>query len=135
MVEKSLVFVKPDGVKRRLMSELVGRFERRGFVFHRLELRQLTAEAVDRHYEEHVGRDFYPRLKDFMLSGPVLLMVLEGPNAIDTIRKMVGVTDALSADLGTIRGDLGLDKGENIIHASDSLVSAKREIHHFFGTV
>ena len=135
MVEQSLVFIKPDGVKRQLMAEVVGRFERRGFIFRKLELRQLNSEEVDRHYEEHVGRDFYPRLKDFILSGPVLIMVLEGPRAIDTIRKMVGVTDSLDAEPGTIRGDLSLDKGQNVVHASDSEASAKREIENFFGAL
>ena len=133
MVEQSLVFIKPDGVKRQLMAEVVGRFERRGFTFHKLELRQLTSDEVDRHYEEHIGRDFYPRLKEFILSGPVLIMVLEGPRAIDTIRKMVGVTDSLDAEPGTIRGDLSLDKGQNVVHASDSQESARREIENFFG--
>ena len=135
MVEQSLVFIKPDGVKRRLVSEIVGRFEKRGFTFVKLELRQLSSDEVDRHYEEHVGRDFYPRLKEFILSGPVLIMVLEGPRAIDTIRKMVGVTDSLDAEPGTIRGDLSLDKGQNVVHASDSEASAKREIENFFGAL
>jgi len=135
MVEQSLVFIKPDGVKRRLISEIVGRFEKRGFKFLKLELRQLSTDEVDRHYQEHVGRDFYPRLKDFILSGPVLIMVLEGERVVDTIRKMVGVTDSLDADPGTIRGDLALDKGENVIHASDSPESAQREIENFFGAL
>ena len=135
MVEQSLVFIKPDGVKRRLISEIVGRFEKRGFKFLKLELRQLSTDEVDRHYQEHVGRDFYPRLKDFILSGPVLIMVLEGERVVDTIRKMVGVTDSLDADPGTIRGDLALDKGENVIHASDSTESAQREIENFFGAL
>ena len=135
MVEQSLVFIKPDGVKRKLMSEVVGRFERRGFTFLKLELRQLTSDEVDRHYDEHIGRDFYPRLKEFILSGPVLIMVLEGPRAIDTIRKMVGVTDSLDAEPGTIRGDLSLDKGQNVVHASDSQESARREIENFFGAL
>ena len=135
MVEQSLVFIKPDGVKRRLVSEIVGRFEKRGFNFLKLELRQLSSDEVDRHYQEHVERDFYPRLRDFILSGPVVIMVLEGERVIDTIRKMVGVTDSLDADPGTIRGDLSLDKGENVVHASDSVESAKREIENFFGTL
>ena len=135
MVEKSLVFIKPDGVKRRLVSEIVGRFEKRGFNFLKLELRQLSSDEVDRHYQEHVERDFYPRLRDFILSGPVVIMVLEGERVVDTIRKMVGVTDSLDADPGTIRGDLALDKGENVVHASDSVESAKREIENFFGTL
>ena len=135
MVEQSLVFIKPDGVKRRLISEVLGRFEKRGFTFLKLELRNLSSEEVDRHYQEHLERDFYPRLKEFILSGPVFIMVIEGERVVDTIRKMVGVTDSLDADPGTIRGDLALDKGENVVHASDSVESAKREIENFFGTL
>ena len=135
MVEQSLVFIKPDGVKRRLMSEVIRRFETRGFEFKRLELRQLSGEEVDAHYQEHVDQPFYPRLKEFILSGPVLIMILEGDRVVDTVRKMVGPTDALDAEPGTIRGDLALSKGENVIHASDSPESAKREIENFFGSL
>tara|TARA_Y100001935_G_scaffold252501_1_gene256563 strand:+ start:2323 stop:2736 length:414 start_codon:yes stop_codon:yes gene_type:complete len=135
MAEQSLVFIKPDGVKRRLMSEVIRRFETRGFEFKRLELRQLSSDEVDAHYQEHVERDFYPRLKEFILSGPILIMILEGDRVVDTVRKMVGPTDALDAEPGTIRGDLALSKGENVIHASDSPESAKREIENFFGSL
>ncbi|RAP24970.1 nucleoside-diphosphate kinase [Candidatus Marinamargulisbacteria bacterium SCGC AG-343-K17] len=135
MVEQSLVFIKPDGVKRRLMAEIIGRFETRGFEFKRLELRQLSSDEVDAHYQEHVDKEFYPRLKEFILSGPILIMILEGDRVVETVRKMVGPTDALDADPGTIRGDLALSKGENVIHASDSAESAKREIENFFGSL
>ncbi|MEK9727720.1 MAG: nucleoside-diphosphate kinase [Candidatus Margulisiibacteriota bacterium] len=135
MVEQSLVFIKPDGVKRRLMAEVIRRFEVRGFAFRKLELRQLSSEEVDRHYEEHIDKPFFPRLKEFILSGPILLMVLEGDRVVDTIRTMVGPTDALDALPGTIRGDLALSKGENVIHASDSPTSAQREITNFFGAL
>ena len=135
MAEQSLVFIKPDGVKRRLMAEVIRRFETRGFEFKRLERRQLSSDEVDAHYQEHLERDFYPRLKEFILSGPVLIMVLEGDRVVDTVRKMVGPTDALDAEPGTIRGDLALSKGENVIHASDSPESAKREIENFFGSL
>jgi nucleoside-diphosphate kinase len=135
MAEQSLVFIKPDGVKRRLMSEVIRRFETRGFEFKRLELRQLISDEVDAHYQEHLERDFYPRLKEFILSGPILIMILEGDRVVDTVRKMVGPTDALDAEPGTIRGDLSLSKGENVIHASDSPESAQREIKNFFGSL
>ncbi len=135
MVEQSLVFIKPDGVKRRLMSEVIRRFETRGFEFKRLELRQLTGEEVDAHYQEHVDQPFYPRLKEFILSGPILIMILEGERVIEVVRRMVGPTDALDAEPGTIRGDLALSKGENVIHASDSVASAQREIENFFGSL
>ena len=135
MVEQTLVFIKPDGVRRRLMADIMGRFEQRGFVFRKLELRQLTQDAVDRHYQEHVGQPFYPGLCQFILSGPILIMVLEGDGVVDSVRKMVGPTNALDAEPGTIRGDLATSKGENVIHASDSPTSAAREIEHFFGTL
>ena len=129
------MFIKPDGVKRRLMSEVIRRFETRGFEFKRLELRQLTGEEVDAHYQEHVDQPFYPRLKEFILSGPILIMILEGERVIEVVRRMVGPTDALDAEPGTIRGDLALSKGENVIHASDSVASAQREIENFFGSL
>ena len=133
MVEQTMVFIKPDGVKRKLMAEVVRRFETRGFAFKKLELRQLSSEEIDAHYAEHTDKPFYPNLKEFILSGPVLLMVLEGPRVIDVVRRMVGPTDALDAEPGTIRGDLATQKSENIIHASDSAESATREIQNFFG--
>jgi nucleoside-diphosphate kinase len=135
LVEQSLVFIKPDGVKRRLVSEIMGRFEKRGFTFKRCELRQLNSDEVEAHYEEHVNQPFFPRLKEFILSGPIFIMVLEGEKVIETVRTMVGPTDALVAPPGTIRGDLALSKGENVIHASDSVESAQREIKNFFGTL
>ncbi len=135
MVEQSLVFIKPDGVRRGLMAEVIRRFETRGFKFLKLELRQLSSQAVDKHYEEHIDKPFFPNLKQFILSGPILIMVLEGVRVIDTVRQMVGPTDALDAPSGTIRGDLALSKSENVIHASDSVASAKREIENFFGSL
>ena len=135
MVEQSLVFIKPDGVKRGLMADIIRRFETRGFIFKRLELRQLTSDLVDQHYQEHINQPFFPNLKQFILSGPILIMVLEGDRVIETVRKMVGPTDALDAPAGTIRGDLALSKSENVIHASDSVDSAKREIENFFGSL
>ena len=135
MVEQSLVFIKPDGVKRRLMAEVVRRFETRGFEFKRLELRQLSSEEVDAHYQEHVDKPFYPRLKEFILSGPILIMILKGERVVEVVRRMVGPTDAMDAEPGTIRGDLALSKGENVIHASDSVESAQREIENFFGSL
>ena len=135
MVEQSLVFIKPDGVKRRLMADVIRRFETRGFIFKKLELRQLTSDLVDQHYQEHIHQPFFPNLKQFILSGPILIMVLEGERVVETVRKMVGPTDALDAPAGTIRGDLALSKSENVIHASDSVESAKREIENFFGSL
>lgn len=132
MVEQSLVFIKPDGVERGLIGTIVARFEARGFRFKQMTLRNLSSDDVDRHYHEHRNQPFYPSLKSFMLRGPVCLMVLEGPGAVDAIRTMVGPTNSLEALPGTIRGDFALSKGENIIHASDSVASAKQEIANFF---
>ena len=135
MSEQSLVFIKPDGVKRQVVGEVINRFEKKGLKLINLELRQLSGEESDRHYQEHVDKAFYPGLKEFILSGPVVLMVWEGDSAISVIRRLVGDTDSREAAPGTIRGDLSLSKGENIIHASDGPESAAREIEHFFGLV
>jgi len=132
MLQKTLVFIKPDGVKRKLVSEVLSRFEKRGFCF--LGLKQLTIESqlADQHYQEHVDKAFYPSLKTFISSGPVVAFVLEGEEAVSVVREMVGATDSTQAKPGTIRGDLSLSKGENIVHASDSPESAAREIALFF---
>ena len=132
MLQKTLVFIKPDGVKRKLVSEVLSRFEKRGFCF--LGLKQLTIESqlADQHYQEHVDKAFYPNLKTFISSGPVVAFVLEGEEAVSVVREMVGATDSTQAKPGTIRGDLSLSKGENIVHASDSPESAAREIALFF---
>lgn len=132
MVEQSLVFIKPDGVKRGLVGEVLSRFERRGLVIKQLQLMSLTSEQVDAHYIEHVEKPFFPDLKSYIMSGPVAVMVIEGPSAISIIRTMVGVTNAAEAAPGTIRGDLALTTSENIIHASDSPESAAREVANFF---
>ena len=131
-IEQTLVLIKPDGVKRRLMSEVIGRFEKRGFHFLGLKMLHITDELSDQHYAEHVGKGFYPELKAFITSGPVVAFVLEGAAAIRVVRQMVGVTDSSEAEPGSIRGDFALLKSENIIHASDSLESAAREIALYF---
>ena len=131
-IEQTLVLIKPDGVKRRLISEVIGRFERRGFSFIGLKMLQITDSLSDQHYKEHVKKGFYPELKAFITSGPVVAFVLEGPAAIRVVRQMVGVTDSSEAEPGSIRGDFALLKSENIIHASDSLESAAREIALYF---
>lgn len=133
MIEQSLVFIKPDGVSRGLVGEVLSRFERRGLKLLKLEMQVLTESLVDGHYAEHVARSFYPELKSYVMSGPVVVMVLEGENAIGAIRKMVGATNSAEADAGTIRGDFALTTAYNIIHASDSVESGQREIKNFFG--
>ena len=132
-MERSLVFIKPDGVNRGLIGTILNRFEQRQIKIKRCELKQLQAEHVDAHYIEHVNKPFYPNLKEYILSGPVLLLVLEAENVISIVRKMVGATNAAEADPGTIRGDYALNTSENIVHASDSPESAEREIKNFFG--
>ena len=131
MSEQTFVMIKPDGVRRGLVGEVLRRFETKGFKI--LEMKQLTIspELSKRHYEEHVDKPFYPGLEAFITSGPVVAFVLEGTKAVSVVRKMVGVTDSAEAEPGTIRGDFSLEKGENIIHASDSVESAVREISNF----
>jgi nucleoside-diphosphate kinase len=132
MVEESLVFIKPDGVKRGLVGRVLQRFEDRGLEIKQLKLFSPSAEQVDKHYEEHVEKAFYPELKSYIMSGPIAAFVVSGEGAIAIIRKMIGVTNAAEALPGTIRGDFALTMGENIIHASDSQQSADREINNFF---
>jgi nucleoside-diphosphate kinase len=130
--ERTLVLVKPDAVRRALAGEVIRRFERKGLAIVAMDLRQIDGETADRHYAEHVGKDFYPALRDFITSGPLVAMVLEGDQAIGVVRGLVGATDGRAAAAGTIRGDLSLSNRENLVHASDSPESAGREISIFF---
>ena len=135
-VERTLVLVKPDGVRRGLTGEVVRRIEAKGYRLVRLELRPATPELLAEHYAEHQGKPFYQPLVDFMLSGPVAAMVVEGQRVIEGFRSLAGATDPTVAAPGTIRGDLGRDWGEkvqqNIVHGSDSPESAAREIGLWF---
>ena len=133
MVEKSLVFIKPDGVQRKLVGRIVARFEDKGFNIEQLRLLNMTSDLVDTHYEEHVEKPFFPDLKKYIMSGPIVVMVLEGEGVITNVRKMVGATNPVDAEQGTIRADYALTTSFNIIHASDSSTSAEREIANFFG--
>ena len=133
MKQQTFVMIKPDGVRRHLVGELLSRFERKGFEVKSLKMLRVSPDLSKSHYQEHVDKPFYPGLESFITSGPVVAMVLEGNEAIKVVRKMVGVTDSAEAEAGTIRGDFSLEKGENIIHASDSPESAVREIANFFG--
>jgi nucleoside-diphosphate kinase len=130
--ERTLVLIKPDGVGRGLVGEILGRFERRGFTIDALVLRTMDATLADQHYAEHLDKGFYPSLKAFMTSGPLVAAILSGEQAIDVVRTMVGATDGRKAAPGTIRGDLSLSNQENLVHASDSPDSAKREIGLWF---
>ena len=130
--ERTLVLVKPDAVRRGLVGEVLGRFERKGLGIVAMDLRSIDGELADRHYAEHLERDFYPPLRTFITSGPLVAMVLEGDQAIAVVRTLTGATDGRAAAAGTIRGDLSLSNRENLVHASDSPESAAREISIFF---
>ena len=131
-VERSLVLVKPDAVRRGLLGEILARFERKGLVIEALELRTMDAALADQHYADHVEKAFYPPLKEFMTSGPLAALVLAGDNVIEVVRTMIGVTDGRKAAAGTIRGDYSLSNRENLVHASDSPESAVRELALWF---
>ena len=131
-VERSLVLVKPDAVRRGLLGEILARFERKGLVIEALELRTMDASLADQHYADHVEKPFYPPLKEFMTSGPLAALVLAGDNVIEVVRTMIGVTDGRKAAAGTIRGDYSLSNRENLVHASDSPESAARELALWF---
>ncbi len=132
MPERTLVFVKPDGVRRGLVGAIVSRFEAKGLSIVAMQSRRLDAAMADAHYAEHVAKDWYADLREFIISGPIVAMVLEGDEAIEVARLMTGATDARKAAPGTIRGDLANSNRENLVHASDSPESAKREIDLFF---
>ncbi|WP_433376278.1 nucleoside-diphosphate kinase [Actinoplanes sp. CA-142083] len=131
-VERSLVLVKPDAVRRGLLGEILARFERKGLVIEALELRTMDAALADQHYADHVEKAFYPPLKEFMTSGPLAALVLAGDNVIEVVRAMIGATDGRKAAAGTIRGDYSLSNRENLVHASDSPESAARELALWF---
>ena len=133
MSDRTLVLLKPDAVERGLVGEILGRFEAKGLTLVALDLRRLDADTLARHYEEHVGKGFYADLVEFMSRGPVVALVLEGPeNTWEVVRTMMGTTNPRAAAPGTIRGDLGILFTENLVHGSDSLASADREIGIFF---
>ena len=132
MIEKTFAMVKPDGVQRGLDGKIVQRFEERGLKICGMKLMRIPKELAERHYEEHKGKTFYDPLLSYITSGPVVCMVLEGENAITTVRTMMGKTNPQDAVPGTIRADFGQVTGRNIVHGSDSPESAKREIKLFF---
>jgi nucleoside-diphosphate kinase len=130
--ERTLVLIKPDGVRRGVIGDVISRLERKGLTIVALELRTLTRETAQEHYDEHRERPFFGELVDFITSGPLVALVVEGPRAIEAFRVLAGATDPVKATPGTIRGDLALEIGENVVHGSDSPESAKREIELFF---
>lgn len=130
--QRTLVLVKPDGVERGLVGQIIARYEAKGLVLRALQLRHVDAEFAAVHYAEHVGRPFYPELEKFITSGPLVAMVLEGDRAIEAVRLINGATDSAAAAPGTIRGDLALSNQRNLVHASDSAETATREIKLWF---
>ena len=132
MSERTLVLVKPDGVRRGLVGDVISRLERKGLTIVALELRTLTRDTAEEHYDEHRERPFFGELVEFITGGPLVALVVEGPRAIEAFRTLAGATDPVKATPGTIRGDHALEIGENVVHGSDSPVSAKREIELFF---
>jgi nucleoside-diphosphate kinase len=132
VTERTLVLIKPDAVARGLVGELISRFERKGLTVEAMVLRTMDADLADQHYADHLDKAFYPPLKKFMTSGPLVAMILSGDEAIGVVRTLVGATDGRKAAAGTIRGDLSLSNRENLVHASDSQDSAKREIALWF---
>ena len=131
-MERTLIIVKPEGVQRGLIGKVISRFEQRGLKFVSLKLIQITPELAEEHYGVHKGKRFYPGLVKHITSGPVVVGVLEGPNAISVVRTTMGATNAAEAIPGTIRGDYALEIGFNIIHGSDGPETATKEISLFF---
>jgi nucleoside-diphosphate kinase len=135
--EKTLILVKPDGVRRGLVGEVIARIEAKGYIVSSLRMLQADRALLERHYAEHQGKPFFEPLVEFMMSGPIVAMVAEGNRVIEGFRSLAGVTDPTVAAPGTIRGDLARDQGtkvvQNIVHGSDSPESAAREIEIFFG--
>lgn len=132
-MERTLILVKPNGVTRGLVGEVVSRFERRGYRIAGLKLLVVDRALAVRHYEEHVGKGFFEDLVSFITSGPIVAMVVEGISAVKVARDMTGATNPVDAAPGSIRGDFALDIGENVVHGSDSVTSAEREISLYFG--
>jgi nucleoside-diphosphate kinase len=132
-MEQSLVILKPDTLQRGLAGQILNRFENKGLKIVGMKLAHLTRELAEKHYGEHRGKPFFEDVVGYITSGPVILMVLEGPSAITVIRQMLGATDGRKAPAGTIRGDFGISTRYNLVHASDSPEAAVREVSLFFG--
>lgn len=131
-MERTLVLIKPDAMQRGLAGEILARLERRGLRFVAMRLFQMDEALARRHYAEHQGKPFYEGLISYITSCPIIAAVLEGNNAVEIVRKSIGATNPAAAEPGTIRGDLALETGRNLIHGADSLESAQREIALFF---
>ncbi|HEY9664267.1 MAG TPA: nucleoside-diphosphate kinase [Allocoleopsis sp.] len=131
-MERTFIAIKPDGVQRGLAGEIIRRFETKGFTLVGLKLLQVSRELAEQHYDVHKERPFFPGLVDFITSGPVVAMVWEGDGVVASARKIIGATNPLTSEPGTIRGDFGVSIGRNIIHGSDAVETAQREIALWF---
>jgi nucleoside-diphosphate kinase len=132
-VQQTFIMVKPDGVRRKLVGDVVGRIERKGYELREMKLFTIDEGLAQKHYAEHTDKPFFGELVSFITSGPVVAMVVEGPDAIAGMRQIMGATNPLEAATGSIRGDFATVIGENIVHGSDGPESAQREINLFFG--
>ena len=132
MAQRTLVLVKPDGVKKGLIGEIISRLEKKGLRIAAMRMLQMDKAMARKHYAVHDGKPFFPGLVDFITSGPIVAVVVEGEKSVEVVRKLMGETDPVKAAPGTIRGDYGLDIGENLIHGSDSEENAQNEIALFF---
>ena len=132
-MEKTLVLVKPDGVTKGVVGDIISRFERRGLKIIALKMLHLTSDMAKLHYHEHRDKSFFADLIEYITSGPLVAMVLEGDDAVQAVRNMMGHTNPIAAAPGTIRGDYALQMSSNVVHGSDSVTSASREIDIFFG--
>ncbi len=133
MAESTLILVKPDGVRRGLIGEVISRIERKGFEIKQMKLETISRETAGEHYAEHTERPFFGELVDFITGGPLVAMEVHGENAITGMRQIMGATNPIEANTGSIRGDFATVIGENIVHGSDSPESAERELKIFFG--
>lgn len=133
--QRTLVLLKPDAVGRGLLGEVLGRYEAKGMRVVAMGLRHIDAAHADRHYAEHLERDFYPPLRSFVTSGPLVAMVLEGVDAVRAARQVIGATNPLEAAPGSIRGDFAVEVGQNMVHGSDAAESAAREAQLFFAEI
>jgi nucleoside-diphosphate kinase len=131
-MERSLILIKPDAFERGLTGEIIARFERKGLRLEAMKLTTMSVELAERHYAEHVGKPFFEELVQFITSGPLVAMVLAGERAVEAARQVIGATDPLQADAGSIRGEYAIAVGQNMVHGSDSPQSAAREVELFF---
>jgi nucleoside-diphosphate kinase len=134
-MERTLILVKPDAFERNLTGEIIARFERKGLRMRALKLMTMTRELAEQHYAEHEGKPFFEELVSFITSGPLVAMVLEGDSVVQAARQVIGATNPLEATTGSIRGDLAIEVGQNMVHGSDSPESGQREVALFFGDI